>query len=508
MPDDTPFTLVEKSARGLVISAANAVAIGAGVRVGAALADVRAQIPSLAVKPAQSDRDAASLKRLALWLGRYGPNRNTDGTNGTWIDVTGVPHLFGGERSLARDLADRLSHLGISARIGLADTHVAAHALARYATTSRNPVSISPEGETRRSLTRLPVDALGLEAETIKLLRRLGLKDIGQLYGLPRTALALRFRQAGAAKPAKHGEAAATDVLLRLDKALSVIADIRRPIEDPPEAVVRMSFQEPLISSAGIETATDKLARMLSENLAARDLGACRYRLVLYRTDGTVADVVIGTSSPCREASHLTRLLLDKLNSADAGFGIDLMELLADHLQVLSSRQGVLEGGGSPRMSPSELIDKLANRLGPQAFRLVLNASHIPERAQIQAPLLIAEHASPAKSQIPPTFMERPAFLLDRPEPIDVIAEIPHGAPVRVRWRRVERHIKYARGPERIAPEWWRALAREASDRPHTRDYYQLEDDAGLRYWCFREGLYDREDESGKVSWFMHGLFA
>ena len=40
-----------------------------------------------------------------------------------------------------------------------------------------------------------------------------------------------------------------------------------------------------------------------------------------------------------------------------------------------------------------------------------------------------------------------------------------------------------------------------------------IEDEAGLRFWIFRDGLYESElaDEEGEpvpVKWFVHGLFA
>ena len=46
-----------------------------------------------------------------------------------------------------------------------------------------------------------------------------------------------------------------------------------------------------------------------------------------------------------------------------------------------------------------------------------------------------------------------------------------------------------------------------------TRDYFRIEDEAGLRFWIFRDGLYESElaDEEGKPAparWFVHGLFA
>ena len=56
-------------------------------------------------------------------------------------------------------------------------------------------------------------------------------------------------------------------------------------------------------------------------------------------------------------------------------------------------------------------------------------------------------------------------------------------------------------GPERIAPEWWKAQANAL-----TRDYFRVEDINGQRFWLYREGLYDAE--TVRPRWFMHGLFA
>jgi protein ImuB len=59
--------------------------------------------------------------------------------------------------------------------------------------------------------------------------------------------------------------------------------------------------------------------------------------------------------------------------------------------------------------------------------------------------------------------------------------------------------IAHAQGPERIAGEWWR-------ERRPTRDYYIVEDEAGRRFWLYREGLHGRETSAPR--WFVHGLFA
>ena len=96
----------------------------------------------------------------------------------------------------------------------------------------------------------------------------------------------------------------------------------------------------------------------------------------------------------------------------------------------------------------------------------------------------------------------RPLRLFGRPEPIEAIAEVPDGPPVRFRWRRVLHQVAHAEGPERIAMEWWR----DQKGRALTRDYFRVESREGVRVWLYREGLYGRETAAPR--WFVHGLFA
>jgi protein ImuB len=89
--------------------------------------------------------------------------------------------------------------------------------------------------------------------------------------------------------------------------------------------------------------------------------------------------------------------------------------------------------------------------------------------------------------------------LFARPEPIEALAEVPDGPPLRFRWRRVLHDVTAIEGPERIAAPWWRH-----ANMP-TRDYFRAEDSHGRRFWLYREGLWGRETMQPK--WFVHGLF-
>lgn len=546
MPADSPFALVEAGVHGLRITAVNACARAEGVRVGQALADARAALPSLMARPGDTDADAAALNALARWCGRYGPQRNVEDDDGLWIDVSGVAHLFGGEAGLVADLSRRLAGFGFAARIGLADTPGAAHALARYAPVSAAaPYVVVAPGRVKLALADLPVGALRLSHDSDVVLCRLGLKRIGQLYGLPRVALARRFRDGGGTiagvrggKKSRMADAAARSVLLCLDQALGRIAEPRAALGEPPLLSVRRSWADPLIAHEGIETEVRALADDLVAALVAAGLGCRRVRLSLYRSDGTVAEIAAGTSRPCRDGDHILALLTERLANTDAGFGVDVMRLDAVSAEPVVCEQAAFsaDAGGDGESGVARLVDKLANRLGPECITyLAAQDSHIPERAQRAMPALdggfMADVSSPCETArsglLPvvgtvqvkscPPIRPRPLMLLDPPEPIAVMAEVPEGAPLRFTWRRVMHSVRRAEGPERIAPEWWRGTLPGSGEfnsgrgmrgmLERVRDYYRVEVESGARYWIFRAGLFaDAEEDTSAPGWFVHGL--
>jgi protein ImuB len=487
---DEPFALVGHEDRGLRLTALNAKAMREGLCPGMGLADARAICPQLATATADPAKDARALLALARWSGRYSPYLNVEGQDGFWLDVTGIPHLFGGEDALLADMARRLKALGFSTRIAIAETLGAAHALARFAPASQ---TIVLAGKAKAALASLPVEALRLAPSVAQLLKRLGLKRIGQLYDLPRSSLELRF----------HSSDAVEAVLLRLDQILGQKEEPGTPLLPAPRYAAQLAFPEPLVTADGVAASLAHLAAALCAKLARARLGAKHVRLMMYRTDGSSAAIEAGFSAPARDPQHLLRLLQDKAANLDAGFGIDLMLLGALLTEALPLAQTTLVATGG-KESAEPLIDRLANRLQACAVRrLFPKQSHIPERAQATRSGFGGSPSWPAPARTQPP---RPPLLLIPPEPVIVLAEIPEGAPARFTWRRVTRRVVKAEGPERIAPEWWRELLdhnQPASARP--RDYYRLEDEDGRRYWVFREGLY--QETGSAPCWYLHGVF-
>ncbi|GER08796.1 hypothetical protein GCM10007972_15680 [Iodidimonas muriae] len=479
--------------RGLRLYACNPAAKAAGLHNGMAFADARAMVPMLVTQPADLKGDAAALSHLTRWCGRWSPWVRMDGEDGIWIDASGCAHLFGGEVAMLKDIQTRLRAMGIKARLAMADTPGAAWAAARY-----GQARIILSGEARRALASFPVAALRIKEEAAASLRRLGLKRIGDLYDLPRAMLAQRFGPGGAK--------AVAAVLHRLDQALGQVFEPIDPVMPVPLWRVRLPLVEPLMDINALMGLVAPLLEDLAARLMAEEKGVRRLSLTAFRCDGSSERLIVGTYAPSRDPAHMARLFQEKVGSIDPGFGIDCLVVAAEVVAPLDAAQTDFDGQAAGVLALSELIDRLALRLGKgHVGHARPFESHIPERAEQrvtgygETTWTNAMHPS----GVPPA-PTRPLRLLPRPEPVEVVAEVPEGPPLVFRWRRVQCRVARSQGPERVAPEWWRVAGEEA----RIRDYYRVEDDAGRRYWLFRAGLYEETTDEGPCRWFLHGLFA
>ena len=478
-PDD-PVVLTVEGTHGPIIHAVTQAAAERGARAGSRLTDARAIDPALVAVPADPAGDEALLERLARWAGRWSPLVEVDGANALRLDVTGIAHLFGGERKLVADVQTRFAVAGLSTRVAMAPTAAAAWALAHYG----DATAVICGKNTGAKLADLPVAALRLPPEATRTLERLGLKTVGMLAGIERRSLARRFRDAD------NPVDALDRALGRKPEPLTAV-----PSHRPPRALLKL--EEPATHPEAPMQALERLIPDLVQQLQRRHLGARRLTLIGFRVDGSTGVVSVATSIPSREPKHLHRLIADKAAALDPGFGFDAFALEASWAEALASAQDSLVGEPSGEREVARLVDRLSVKLGPDKVRRPQPyESHLPERASGWRPAL--EKAEPVGTT--PTLI-RPQRMLDRPEAIAVVYATPEGVPRRFVWRRAVHDIARVEGPERIAPEWWRERS-----TARLRDYYRVEDQAGRRYWIYREGLIG-DGRGGLPEWYMHGLF-
>ena len=212
-------------------------------------------MPGLVTVEHAPDEDAVALERIALWaLRRYSPLVAVDGSNGLWIDASGVAHLFGGEAALLADMVRRLGRAGARARAAQADTAGAAWALARFGPST---TVVSAMGRCAGDLDALPLAALRLPADKVAGLLKLGMETVGDLERTPRAPLALRF---------------GPDLTRCLDQAYGRTAETFEPLDAPELVRVRRAFFEPIGAPETLARKTGQLTDRLCRALEGRGL--------------------------------------------------------------------------------------------------------------------------------------------------------------------------------------------------------------------------------------------
>jgi protein ImuB len=346
------------------------------------------------------------------------------------------------------------------------------------------------------------------------------------VFDRPRAPLAARF----------------ANLMRRLDQALGLADEPITPRLPVPAALVEQRFHDPIALERDVLGTIEKLAARLAPVLEQRGEGVRLLQTALFRSDGKVFRIEVGTGEPLREPRRVARLFAERLgvlsDEIDPGFGFDVIRLSA----LVTERSDPHQTGLAAPDHAAELahlIDRLGARFGlRRVTRLIERDTHIPEYAAAAVSAHMSRHVEvrhnivnePRKASTSahsrargnpeshrtgsplawgraefnvhdqdspaPT---RPIRLFARPEPIEALAEVPDGPPAQFTWRRMRHTVVHVEGPERIAMEWWH----NETGRALMRDYFRVESREGVRIWVFREGLI-----TAQTRWFVHGVFA
>jgi protein ImuB len=495
--NDAPNIVVAKQNNALQIYALDDAAARLGLEVGLPLANARAICPHLKVFDADEAADFKILNDIADWCDRFTPLVALDTPHGLFLDITGCAHLFGGEAALMHAVCRALSAQGFVVSAAIAGTSVCARTLRSHV-----HGRIVRDGEEADAVRPLPIFALGADEAIIRGLRRAGLKTIGDVAAREPHEITARF-----------GAAFTTLLQHALGQGDAPISP-RKPL---PDYIVEKRFAEPVATDEVIAATLSRLAQTLVTAMDRQGKGARRLEASFFRTDGVVRAIAVDTGLPVTKSAIMDRLFRERLDALrdplDPGFGFDLIRLSASRTEIVVQQQHDLDANVHDNDELTALIDRIAARIGGR--RVVVHLpqdTHIPERAVMAAPaqhhLAAATQAAwPARVESEPPL--RPLRLFEKPEPIKVpFAMVPDGPPHHFTWRRANHVVVRVEGPERVAMEWWKQNGERL-----TRDYFRVEDEAGLRFWIYRDGLYGSElaDEQGEpvpLNWFMHGLFA
>ncbi|MEM0945293.1 MAG: DNA polymerase Y family protein, partial [Pseudomonadota bacterium] len=371
------------------------------------------------------------------------------------LDISGAAHLQGGEAALADNLRLRLGRVGLTAKVGIAETRGAAWALAHFGE------GIAAPGEVWPVLKDLPAAALRLEARALIGLERLGVRNVSELAALPRGTVTKRFGRGP---------------ILRLDQALGARAEDVSPLAPPPVFAATLGLPEPIGLTDDVMAALDRLLEQVCQRLAAAERGARVVQLTLQRVDRASRQIELRLARPMRDGRRMRALFEPHIAKVDAGYGIERLRLEAVETEALPAQQ-ISHHAAASQDKLADLITRIGNRIGLDRVTRFLPAdSHLPEKSV---------------ARVPAAYSEAVRWEVSRPRPIVLfppeLVTIRGGAgsgepPRRFRWRAMQLSTARAVGPERIAPAWWQD---DPGWETGLRDYWRVETCEGRRIWMF-----------------------
>lgn len=424
LPAGSPVAVIGKGA----VLACSPAARTEGVRRGMRKRDASAHCPELVVVDDNPERELryfdqvlAAVEDVASAACPIRPG----------LCATGVPSRFySGEREAAAVLAERLVEVGVwDCRIGVADGIFVGEQAARRA--APQECLVIERGTAPAFLAGLPVGVVG-DADMVSLLRRLGIRTLGDFAALSARDVLTRFGRSG-------------EWWHRLARGLDVrVVSGRRP---PMDASASVAFEPPLETIEPIVFSSRRTAERCVADLAHHGL-VCTSVTVEVSGDFGWSGARTWAHSRWFGASDLVDRLYWQLQANPAPEPVTGVRFVPETVESLAD-QGEGLWGSAPDERLERGIARLQGMLGPEAVVAPgVQGGRSAARRQASSPWgqKSAAHRPaglPWPGSIPPP---APARVFAEPQPALVTG--PDGGPVRI----TERGILTA-DPVHVAPQ-------------------------------------------------------
>ena len=350
-----------------------------GVRRGIPLGTAHRLAPEATfLDPApDADRDAieAACERLAVFS--PGIAATSDDAAPSFgrivVHVDGLTRLWGAEERLVSRITEALAFdLPGPPRAGIAGTGFAAGVAAAYAQESGPPVLVPP-GDDERFLAPYPARLLTRDADIRDRLARFGLRTIGSVAELPRSAVIARFGDEGARLHARaRGEE----------------TERFRPRMAPERMALGLPLDPPAEGLEALRFVLHRLAATLGDQLAARGQAAGIARLIVthdlaFARRGTPAGLRLEQRfpEPTADPRAIERLLFTRLEKAPPPAPVA-------HLDLELGLVDAARGQQLPLFTPQAAHGaRLAWQLARLAIAFGTDRVHRVELADTEAPL-------------------------------------------------------------------------------------------------------------------------
>jgi protein ImuB len=319
----------------------------------------------------------------------FSPRIERHGDECVVLDIAGLGRLLGDAQGIGSELLRTAVARGIKCSIGIAPTQVAARLIAMAndevtvvtgdVATAVAPlpldllsrlstVAATPPGSPR--VSRVPRGDQGSGGRLFEVLRRWGMRTLGEFAALPPDDVAARFGASGVA-------------LQRLARGIDP-----RPLDpDPgvPRFIETMELEWPVEELEPLSFVFARLLDPLAGSLERADKAAAAIRADLRLVNRTVHSRLLQLPAAIRDPRVLRTLLLLDLESHPPAAGIDIVTLEVDPAPSRIVQFSLLE-----RATPSpETLATLTARLNaligdPRVGSPVLLDSHRPDAFEMQ----------------------------------------------------------------------------------------------------------------------------
>jgi protein ImuB len=326
-----------------------------GVRRGLRRREAQSRCPALVVVEHDPGRDARAFEPVVAAVEEVAVGVEVIRPGACALAARGPSRYFGGEEAAAERIVEQIAETcSVESQVGIADGVFAAGLAARAGRV------IAP-GETRAFLAGVPIEALE-RPELTDLLKRLGVKTLGDFAALPAGDVLTRFGFDGALA---HRLAAGFD-----HRPLAV----RRP---PPDLDVADTYDDPLERVDVAAFAGRVLAERLHDKLTAHGLACTRLGIEAVTADGQELHRVWrhdGTLTAAAIAERVRWQLDGWLTGGRRGAparptaGLVRLRLIPDGVLVhLGLQPGLWGDAGAERERAHRAFSRVQGLLGPES---------------------------------------------------------------------------------------------------------------------------------------------
>ncbi len=319
------------------------------------------------------------------------------------------------------------------------------------------------------SLAAIPLAVIEQAQPHLAVLKRMGIRTLGQLEALPRAGITKRFGK---------------ELLQAIDAAHNRVSQPRQWISAPETFTTRRELHMRAENTAPIEAVMAQCFHELCAWLHARQAGVHAVDLWLHHDSPPHTQITLSFASATRDAQRFCRLLSERLANFSLKNPVYEVSLLANQTLALPHATEDFWGSASDsQQALHALIERLQARLGTEKVQqLQLIDEHRPEYATQLTPL--APHSA-YQSAADIETAHRPVWLLDTPITLRVLQHKPN----------YYGPLQLLAGPERIEAGWWDDSPKGSAQR----DYFIARSSHGSLLWVFRTPAHD---------WYLHGFFS